>query len=62
MESGASICYVKMLMDHTTVTTTEIYAHLKPQKLHATVGLLGRKSRQGGAKVAQFDIYRNRGK
>jgi integrase len=43
LEHGASIYDVKMLMGHTTVKTTEIYAHLQPQKLHGTIGLISKE-------------------
>jgi site-specific recombinase XerD len=40
LDRGASIYKVRLLLGHTTVTTTEIYAHLQPQKLHGTIGLI----------------------
>jgi integrase len=36
-QEGVSIYEIGQLLGHASVTTTQIYAHLQPQKLHATV-------------------------
>ena len=51
----ASTCIneVRLLMGHTTVTTTEIYVHLQPQKLHGTIGLIAEESSKKPRGVAR---------
>ncbi|UCF81810.1 MAG: tyrosine-type recombinase/integrase [Acidobacteriota bacterium] len=40
LERGAPIYEAQLLLGHTRVTTTEIYAHLQPKRLHHTIDLL----------------------
>ena len=51
----ASTCIneVRLLMGHTTVTTTEIYAHLQPQKLHGTIGLIAEEKGEESGSVVE---------
>ena len=36
-QRGANLYEIKELLGHQSITTTQIYAHLQPEKLHATV-------------------------
>jgi len=54
VQRGCSIYKVSQLLGHLDIKTTEVYAHLAPEKLHSDLGLLN----LGGQASAGMTVVR----